>query len=72
MSSKDVVIEQLKQIIIDQKMQIVKLQIPHGHCPYAYFTSVENEVNECNDCNKCKLQFYDKYRKMVTDKVKEM
>lgn len=64
-------VEELKEIIIDLKLSLAKANIPQGHCPYAYYSNIEQE-GDCDDCNKCKRQFFEKYEDKVRKAVAEL
>jgi hypothetical protein len=63
-------IEQLKEIIIELKVDAARARVPYGHCPYAYYTCIENE-EDCDDCNKCMRNFFEKYESLIRQEVEE-
>lgn len=65
-------IEQLKEIIIELKVDVARARVPYGHCPYAYFTCVETE-EECGDCDctECKCKFFEKYKSIIRQEVEK-
>lgn len=63
-------VEQLKEIIVDLKISLMKANIPYGHCPYAYYYGVEQE-GDCDDCNKCKRNFFEKYENKIRQEVEK-
>lgn len=52
-------IEELKEIIIELKVDLAKAKVPNGHCPYAYYPNIKQE-GDCDDCNKCQRDFFSK------------
>lgn len=64
-------VEELKEEIVDLRMQLVKANIPDGNCPYAYYT-IEGATGPCHDCDKCKQNFMESMRKMIEEEVKNM
>lgn len=65
---------QLKEMIIDLRMQVVQMSIPKGHCPYAYY-GLENAPNiDCNEigCSTCHAQFNQIMRERITKEVKQL
>ena len=53
-------VKELKEMIIDLRMDLVKANIPYGNCPYAYYsTSKQKDRENCNDisCSECKRKF---------------
>lgn len=65
---------ELKDMIVDLKMQVISMSVPHGHCPYAYY-KLENapDIN-CSTvgCTTCKSQFYDIMQKRIRKEVENM
>lgn len=51
-------ISELKEMIVELKLDLVGANIPHGHCPYAYYhpTTKHNDCGEI-DCDKCRYRF---------------
>lgn len=66
-------VEELKNIIVDLKMDKVMMSIPKGHCPYAYY-SISNPFSSCDDidCNTCGNVFLENMRKLVIEKVSKL
>lgn len=57
--------KELKEIIVDLKMELVKANIPKGHCPYFYYSTskhISSSEFDCYsadwDCSECTEQFY--------------
>lgn len=65
-----VTIQELKEIIVNLKIDLMKANIPNGHCPYAYYYSVEQE-SDCDDCDKCKREFFEKYENKIRQEVEK-
>ena len=63
-------VEQLKEIIVDLKIALMKANIPNGHCPYAYYHSIEQK-GDCDDCDKCKREFFEKYENKIRQEVEK-
>lgn len=63
-------VKELKDMIVDLKMDLVRANIPSGNCPYAYYHR-ENPVENCNDisCGECKRIFLDGMRKDIKKEV---
>lgn len=66
-------VKELKEMIIDLRMNLVKANIPSGNCPYAYY-SIENPAGDCGSvsCNECKSIFLDKMRSEITEEVMQL
>lgn len=62
---------ELKEIIVDLKMQVINLSIPDGNCPYAYYKVKNAPDVDCNNvsCTACKAQFNDLKRKEIEEYV---
>ena len=51
-------INELKEIIVDLKMDLINAQIPVGHCPYSYYATLKDGTISCEiGCNKCREIF---------------
>ena len=66
-------IEELKEMIVDLRMDLVEANIPSGNCPYAYYHR-DNPISSCNDvsCSECKRIFLDGMRKDIEKEVAEL
>lgn len=66
-------IEELKNIIVELKIELARERIPSSHCPYAYYHR-ENPIGNCSDisCEECKTIFFEDMRKNVEEDVKEL
>lgn len=66
-------IEELKDMIVDLKMDWVRESIPSGNCPYAYFHR-KNPVGECGSvsCEECKRIFLEDMKKDIVEEVKAL
>lgn len=66
-------VKELKDIIVDLKMDLVKANIPSGNCPYAYYHR-ENPIEDCNSvsCEECKRIFLDVMRKDIEEEVQAL
>lgn len=62
--------EQLKEIILELRIKLIKANIPKGHCAYAYYNQFENPLGNCDDCSKCKEVFLDKWREIIAEDLK--
>lgn len=66
-------VEELKEMIVDLRVEVVKAKIPDMDCPYAHFRSIESPTN-CNDavCEKCKDIFFEKIREKFKKEVAQL
>lgn len=62
---------ELKEMIINLRMQNIALQIPEGNCVYAYFGLKNMPDIDCENvsCAACKQQFFELKRKEITETV---
>lgn len=66
-------VAELKSMIVDLKMQLVRKSVPEGHCPYAYYRADKEEENEpCDDCTPCKRKFMDKMKEKIQKEVEAL
>lgn len=59
----DVVME-----LIDDKVELRKLNVGKSNCPYRVY-GISNDNDTCADCDKCEGQYYSKYRKQITTDI---
>lgn len=66
-------VEELKEMIVDLRMEIVKAKIPDMDCPYVHFRSIESPT-DCNDisCEKCKDAFFLKIKEKFENEVAQI
>ena len=64
-------VEELKEMMIELKVDLAKANVPYGHCPYAYYPGMKQH-GDCDDCNKCKREFYQEYENIVRAKVEKL
>lgn len=66
-------ISELKEMIVDLKMQLVKTQIPKGCCPYTYSAELAKHMKGCTmDCDKCRERFMVAMRKKIIKEVENL
>ena len=58
-------VKELKDIIIDLKVDLAKARVPYDNCPYAYYPGINGECREDGDCSVCKQEFWQRYRAEV-------
>lgn len=66
-------VQELKDIIVELKMDKIRMSVPQGHCPYAYY-SISNPFSSCDDtdCSTCSNVFLENMRKLVTEEVSKL
>ena len=63
-------IQELKEMIVNLRIENIKCKIPSGHCPYVYY-NMDNPIDNCNEmsCDKCSEIFLDNMRKQIEKEV---
>ena len=64
-------ISELKEKIVDLKLDVIRAEIPQGHCPYAYYQPTTKRDVDCNEigCNECKRIFMEDMEKDIRKEV---
>lgn len=66
-------ITELKKIIIDLKMELVKTKVPFGHCPYSYYTDLPKRKYDCSiGCKKCTENFIRDMQRAIEEEVEKI
>lgn len=66
-------VNELKKIIVDLRMDLIKEQIPKGHCPYTYYTALAKYMKNCTmDCDKCRERFMITMKKRIEKEVERL
>ena len=50
-------INELKEMIIDLRMELLAEEIPEGYCPYSVYTPKTKKNHDCSDCVRCRRVF---------------
>ena len=50
-------INELKEMIVDLKMELIEAKIPKGYCPYSLYTPTTKRNPDCSDCERCRRVF---------------
>ena len=66
-------VEELKTMLVDTKIALIKERVPRGHCPYAYY-DIGMEKPNCNDvdCDECGIEFFSEYKKQIMLEVEKL
>ena len=61
--------QELKEMIVDLRVENMRINIPLEHCPYAYYDSEDSM--ECGEisCDECRENFFDIMRKRIEKEV---
>ena len=63
-------IKDLKEMITELKMDLVKANVQNGACPYAVYTNMKTPENcEDIDCTTCTRKFYEEARKIIRERL---
>lgn len=66
-------ITELKKIIIDLKMELVRKKVPFGHCPYSYYTDLPERKFDCSiGCKKCTENFMQDMKTAIEQEVENL
>lgn len=64
---------ELKEIIVRLKMDLLKMQIPRGYCPYTYYTPINGKKISCIiDCDKCWEDFMNRREEIIRAEVRSL
>ena len=66
-------ISELKEMIVELRLDLVSANIPHGHCPYAYYHNPV-EHGDCGeiDCDMCRCRFMEDMETEIRKEVKRL
>lgn len=67
--------EELKKIIVGLQMDLIRANIPRGHCPYTYYsTSKKSSCDYDNDidCYECMRQFLKDKMEDIIEEVNKL
>ena len=67
-------ISELKEMIVDLKLDLIRARIPYGNCPYAYYQPTTKRDIDCNEvgCDKCKRIFMEDMEKDIRKAVRKL
>ena len=66
-------IEELKEIIVNLKLDLIETEIPKGHCPYSYYSPSEGRSIDCSiDCVRCRRIFMQDMERKIRREVEEL
>lgn len=62
---------ELKEMIVKLKMDLLKVQIPKGTCPYTYYTPSNGKKIDCTmDCNECWNKFMKAREEIIKNEIR--
>lgn len=68
-------VEELKEMIIDLRMDLIRANIPYEHWPYAYSSTSKHEGRRnCDDisCSECKRKFFEDNENDIRQEVNQL
>ena len=67
-------ISELKEMIIDLRLDLIRANISQGNCPYAYYQPTTKRDTDCNKigCNECKRIFMEDMEKDIRKAVRRL
>ena len=67
-------ISELKEIIVELKVELHEACLPYGACPYRWFGNLTNKEVDCNEigCDECKRIYFDEYEARIRKEVKKL
>ena len=67
-------ISELKEMIIDLKVELRMEQLPYGACPYRWFGNSENKNVACSEisCDECKRGYFEDYESKIRKEVRKL
>lgn len=67
-------ISELKEMIVDLRLDLIRARIPYGHCPYAYYQPTTKRDIDCNEvgCDKCKRIFMEDMENDIRKAVRKL
>lgn len=66
-------VNELKEIIVELKMELLKANIPKGHCPYSYYKPTAERKIDCSiDCDACRWLFMQDMEKDIRAEVEKL
>ena len=66
-------ISELKEMIVESKLDVINATIPYGHCPYAYYHPPIKH-GDCGeiDCDMCRRRFMEDMERDIRKEVKKL
>ena len=67
-------ISELKEMIIDLRLDLIRSNIPQCNCLYAYYQPTTKRDTNCNEigCNECKRIFMEDMEKDIRKAVRRL
>ena len=66
-------ISELKEMLIESKLDVINATIPHGHCPHAYYNPPIKH-GDCGeiDCDMCRRRFMEDMEMEIRKEVRKL
>lgn len=64
-------LNEVKELLIEARVELAKAKIPSHHCPKAYYSGWEcpEDLSESGDCTACKTRFFNQLEKQIREEV---
>lgn len=68
---KVLTVDDLKEMLIEAKLENAKASIPHHNCPSAYYTNWQcpEDLSESGDCTACRTRFFNQLEEQIRKEV---
>ena len=67
-------ISELKEMIVELKLDLIRARVPRGHCPYSYYDTSSRKNIDCNEvnCDECERMFMENIEKEIRKEVRRL
>lgn len=66
-------IKELKEIIVGLKMDLTRVHVASGYCPYTYYKPSVGKNIDCNiGCERCKAEFIHDVEQSIREEVEKL
>lgn len=62
-------VNELKEIIVELKMELIEARIPKGYCPYSFYNPTTKRKGDCSNCERCRQVFMKDMEKDIREEV---
>jgi hypothetical protein len=66
-------ISELKEMIVELKLDLINANIPYGHCPHAYYHP-PIKYGDCGeiDCDMCRRRFMEDMERDIRKEIRKL
>ena len=65
-------VKELKEVIYNLKLELVKTKVYKGSCPYSLYTPLDGKFDCSIGCDKCREVFMENIRKSIRQEVNRL